>query len=138
MVEHTGDPKKEFKAAVEHHGLTGLIFRPVWDSETGIIVPDRQRRRRSWINPKNNRRCANSPTDDVNEEIASCLSDGLKLLKIGGDFKPDRMQEAVNSWIDDFRAKKKRPKADLMDTAMALGCVWGESICDNSAGNGRL
>lgn len=30
-VERTGDPKTEFKAAVEHHGLTGLIFKQIWE-----------------------------------------------------------------------------------------------------------
>ncbi len=30
-VERTGDPKTEFKAAVEHHGLTGLIFKKIWE-----------------------------------------------------------------------------------------------------------
>ena len=29
VIERTGDPKTEFKAAVEHHGLTGLKFIPV-------------------------------------------------------------------------------------------------------------
>ena len=31
VVERTGDPKTEFKAAVEQHGLTGLIFWQVWE-----------------------------------------------------------------------------------------------------------
>lgn len=30
-VERTGDPKTEFKAAVEYHGLTGLIFKKIWE-----------------------------------------------------------------------------------------------------------
>ena len=30
-VERTGDPKTEFKAAVKHHGLTGLIFKQIWE-----------------------------------------------------------------------------------------------------------
>jgi hypothetical protein len=30
-AERTGDPKTEFKAAVEHHGLKGLIFTRVWE-----------------------------------------------------------------------------------------------------------
>lgn len=32
VIERTGDPKTEFKAAVEHHGLTGLEFVQVWRS----------------------------------------------------------------------------------------------------------
>ncbi len=31
VVERTGDPKKEFKAAVGQHGLTGLTFKQVWE-----------------------------------------------------------------------------------------------------------
>jgi hypothetical protein len=32
-IEDEGDPETEFKAAVEHHGLQGLDFKLLWDSE---------------------------------------------------------------------------------------------------------
>jgi len=33
--EKDGDPKTEFKAFVEENGLTGLLFRELWNSEQG-------------------------------------------------------------------------------------------------------
>jgi hypothetical protein len=34
VVEKTGDPATEFKAAVEHHGLRGLRFKRIWSDQT--------------------------------------------------------------------------------------------------------
>ena len=35
VSEECGDPKFEFKAFVESEGLTGLVFKELWDSEAG-------------------------------------------------------------------------------------------------------
>lgn len=40
VVEHTGDPRDgEFKALVEHHGLTGLRFDLLWSDTDGPAMP---------------------------------------------------------------------------------------------------
>ncbi len=36
-LERSGEPDEEFKAAVEHHGLEGVEFIPVWDERVGTI-----------------------------------------------------------------------------------------------------
>jgi hypothetical protein len=130
-VERTGDPKTEFKAAVEHYGLTGLIFLPVWDSATGMILRTPSAPVAKEKPARKTPALREEPLDDaIRKEICSCVADGYKLLEIGPRSKADRVQKAIQAWIERFREKKRRSAKAVEDAALYLGCLWGQTVCD--------
>lgn len=62
-------------------------------------------------------------------EVESFLAKGYNLLGMPADSKPDDLQEAIQTWLSDYRAKKRSSPMDTEDTSLALGCVWGQALC---------
>jgi len=135
-LEQSGDPTTEFKAAVEHHGLTGLVFRLVWDSVKGTILPKASMRSKSAKKTKKIAakgkppRCRERPlTDDEREEVESYLANGFAMLRLDRRNSPDRVQKAIQAWIDEYRKKKRPVTKKVEDAAIALGCLWAHTVC---------
>jgi hypothetical protein len=68
-------------------------------------------------------------TREERRDFETHLAKGFELVKIGTGTGSDTIAKAVQAWIEDYLAKKKRPNSDPLDFAIALGCLWGETVC---------
>ncbi len=70
-------------------------------------------------------------TDEERAEVASCAAEGCRLVKIDSNAKPDEAQTAIHAWLEEFRQKRRRwSKEKIQDAALALGSLWGRTVCD--------
>jgi hypothetical protein len=127
-IERTGDPRTEFRAAVEHYGLTGLAFCPVWESGAGKGSPAPISPSVKAIPSQKLREI--SLKDNVREEIASYTKAGRRALRLNTQTKPKRVQAAIQTRIDNFRKRKRHTEKEAEDAALLLGCLWGQTLCD--------
>ena len=70
-------------------------------------------------------------SDEERAQVASRSADGRRLLGIDADARPDETRAAIHAWLEEFRQRKRRcSKKKLQDTALALGSLWGQTMCE--------
>jgi len=130
-VERTGKPNDgEFKALVDQHGLTGLRFKLVWTDgkgQTGTKSKRAAAKKKSDESTTSDRQLNSKEQRDINLSI----NRGYKYLKVDPKSSPRTTQEAMLKAIDAVAlGKKKLSKDAVMDLAVNLGCLWGQTVCD--------
>lgn len=129
-LERTGKPKgNEFKALVEKHGLTGLQFRLVWaDEKAPLARPAPKPLPKALLAPNPSDRPLN---DKEQRNISLSIKRGYKYLKLDSQSSPQATQEAMFKAFDAIAlGKKKLSNNAVMDLAVNLGCLWGQTVCD--------
>ncbi|MEO6435185.1 MAG: hypothetical protein ABIP55_05430 [Tepidisphaeraceae bacterium] len=132
-VERTGKPEDgEFKALVDHHGLTGLEFKLVWtDGKTA--------KRPAALNPAKTKPAPVQPTGGSDrplkagekKDIHLSIARGYEHLKLTPGTSPLKVQRAIRDLIDPIVLGRKKGSAKTVaDLAVNLGCLWGQTICD--------
>jgi hypothetical protein len=130
-LERTGKPEgNEFKALVEKHGLTGLVFHLVWTDEKALParpVPKPSRKESPAPNP------SDRPLNDTEQrDISLSIKRGYKYLKLEPKSSPTATQKAMLKAIDAIALGKKKVSKNVeMDLAVNLGCLWGQTVCDD-------
>lgn len=130
-VERTGKAKDgEFKALVEKHGLTGLRFSLSWTDGKG---PTDKKSKRSDAKEKADKpKMSDRPLNaEEQRDIDLSIKRGYKHLKLDSKTSPKKTQAALLDAIDTFLlGKKKAGKNAVLDLAVNLGCLWGQTVCD--------
>ena len=130
-IERTGDPKDhEFKALVDRHRLTGLRFNLVWTDGKG---PSGKKSRRTAAKEK-----ADEPTlsdrplkRSEQRDITLSIKRGYQHLKLDPKSPPLKTQQAIRHALDAIVLGKKKPsRTAITDLAVNLGCLWGQTVCD--------
>lgn len=141
-VERTGQAEDgEFKALVEHHGLTGLRFSLIWSDGKGPKPPvaaepknakvaTARTGRAARANPLGSDRPLNA---GEKKDVVRSIARGYKHLKISPSTSPAESQRAIRDLIDRIvRGQQKVTPKTSTDLAVNLGCLWGQTVCDNA------
>jgi len=69
-------------------------------------------------------------SDNELAEVTSCSAEGYRILEFDSKADPDQVQVAIHAWMEDFRQRRPRwSKKKIQDTALALGSLWGQTVC---------
>jgi hypothetical protein len=73
-----------------------------------------------------------SLNSDERGEVENCVASALERFGDGAAGEsPDQLQERLYQEINSLRSDPDGlPKADLSQTALCLGCLWGQTVCD--------
>jgi len=74
-------------------------------------------------------------TEEEQTAFADCARQGLANLGLAADAAPEAVVQAVDSFLDDYRARQRKffrklfqRLPDSVDVAVHLGAVWGSQI----------
>ncbi len=69
-------------------------------------------------------------TDNERGEVESFAAEARKILELRPETAAADVQAAIHTWLEDFRHRKPRlTKIKRQDKALAMGCLWGETVC---------
>jgi hypothetical protein len=71
-------------------------------------------------------------TDDERQEVAGWLNFALRAYNLdASEGYSDYLQDLLRRSIDGFRSWEEPRRVAKLDTAsLAMGCLWGQTICD--------
>ena len=133
-VERTGKANDaEFKALVEKSRLTGLRFNLVWTDGTRP-AGKRGRRAAAAAGEKlpGGPTASDRPlTDEERRDIRVSVRRGFEHLKLPPKSPAVATQRALRAAIDAVASGRKKPGTDAVaELAVNLGCLWGQTVCD--------
>lgn len=132
-VERTGEPEGgEFKALVEHHGLTGLEFKLVWSDVKTPKSSVAANPRRAKLGPARRATGSDRPLNAAEmKDITLSIARGHKHLKLTPGALALKVQQAIRDLIDPIAlGRKKVGSKTVTDLAVNVGCLWGQTVCD--------
>jgi hypothetical protein len=131
-VERTGKANDgEFKALVEKHGLTGLRFNRVWTDGRGP-AGKKSPRVGNEAQQSTDPATSDRPLDEgERRDIRLSIARGYKHLKLAPKSSTASTQRAIRSAVDAIVLGRNKPRQNAVtDLAVNLGCLWGQTVCD--------
>lgn len=66
--------------------------------------------------------------DELLDDLHLAIGKGLALVRAKEDAEPAALVQALARWVDDVRAEREPPPSDALDAALALACLYGQTV----------